>query len=258
MCFHLKATKESQLAKAIRLGNASLIKKLKSKIEKETNLPLFHVSGFAHPKLVIHTSHPENPFEIAFWGLIPNWIKDDQAAKSIQSKTLNARSETIFEKPSFKDAIQTKRCIIYVDGFYEYKHINNKKYPHFIQQKNSKPLALAGLCSSWYSSVKKQTINTFTIVTIKGNAFMAAIHNNPKLKEPRMPLFLNEENETTWLNNQDNITEKTIQELQKQANKKQLKAHTVQALLGNKYLGNVKEVSQEFAYLELNNNLTLF
>lgn len=258
MCFHLKVTKESQLSKAVRLGDLQLVNEIKSKIIPETDLPLFHTSGFSHPKLLIYTNDTVNPFEVAFWGLIPNWIKDHEAAKKIWNNTLNARSETIFEKPSFKDAVLNKRCIIYVDGFYEFHHINNKKYPYYIFRKNKKPLALAGLWSKWNDVEKNRTIKSFSIITMKGNAFMSKIHNNPKLKEPRMPLFLEEEQEELWLNSKYSISLETINLLKEKAENIELDAYTVNALMGKNYLGNIMQTTEEVVYQELNNKQTLF
>ena len=258
MCFHLKATKESQLSKAVRLGNQQLVNEIKSKLIPETDLPLFHASGFSHPKLLIYTTDSVKPFEVAFWGLVPNWIKDNNAAKKIWNSTLNARSETIFEKPSFKDAIRNKRCIIYVDGFYEFHHFNNKKYPYFISTKNKKPLALAGLWSEWNDVKNNTTIKSFSIITMKGNAFMAKIHNNPKLKEPRMPLFLDEKQEELWLNSKHSMSIEAIHLLKEKTKDLELHAYTVNALLGKNYIGNIKQINEEVVYQELNNKLTLF
>ena len=82
----------------------------------------FQISGFAHPKVIIYTN--DKPYEpkLSTWGLIPSWAKD---AYSIWNKTLNARGETIFEKPSFKKSAEEKRCLIPVEGFYEYHHFKD-------------------------------------------------------------------------------------------------------------------------------------
>lgn len=115
------------------------------------------------------------------------------------NNTLNARGETIFEKPSFRTSAKNHRCIIYVAGFYEHHHYNNKTYPFFIYRKDAQPMALAGLWSEWKNPDTGGRLNTFSIVTTKGNKMMARIHNNPKLKEPRMPVILPSELEDEWL-----------------------------------------------------------
>lgn len=94
--------------------------------------PLYHVSGFVHPELPAITD--ELPTEIVElkWGLIPFWVKDEVSAIKISNQTLNARGETIFEKPSFRDSAKNKRCLIIVDGFFEYQHRGGKTHPHFI------------------------------------------------------------------------------------------------------------------------------
>ena len=165
---------------------------------------------------------------------------------------MNARGETIFEKPSFRDAAKNNRCIIYIDGFYEHHHFKNNTYPFFIQKKDKNPIALAGLWSEWINSKTGGKINTFSIVTTEGNSLMSKIHNNPKLKGPRMPLILPEEIEEKWLNPIiEELDIHLIQDLIQSYPADELKAHTVNKLRGKDYKGNVEEISEEVIYKEL-------
>lgn len=253
MCFHIKVSKESLLHKSKRTlfteEKASITSELLAKI----NLPLYHSSGFQHPKLLVYTNNFSFPI-IAKWGLVPNWINSEIQKKEIWNKTLNARSETVFEKPSFKNAITTKRCVVYLDGFYEFHHFKGKSYPYYIYRTDNKPLAIAGIYDTWVNYDSNHKEHTFSILTTKGNDFMAKIHNNPKLNEPRIPLILEENTEEYWLYNIN--TYKDLYPLQNIDNSI-LDCHTVRPLSGKNYIGNKKKISEKFHYPDLN-PLTLF
>ncbi|NRD22420.1 SOS response-associated peptidase [Winogradskyella litoriviva] len=252
MCYDIKASTEAQLKRAQRKGDLSAVSEILERLIPLTDLPLFHVSGFSHPELLIYTNEsPDFPM-VATWGLVPNWVKDNLQLQKIWNSTLNARSETIFEKPSFKPSANNSRCIIYIDGFYEHHHYNKNIYPFFVQRIDNKPIALAGLWSEWIHPEHGGTLNTFTIVTTQGNALMTKIHNNPKLKEPRMPLILPTKFEDFWLNSIGSASDvKKLQILIKNEPEVELKAHTVNKLRGKTYLGNTETVSEAFLYKDL-------
>tara|TARA_B100001765_G_scaffold213212_1_gene178645 strand:+ start:799 stop:1566 length:768 start_codon:yes stop_codon:yes gene_type:complete len=252
MCYDVKASLESQLKRAKRKGDEKAVKEIQLNLIPLTDLPLHHVSAFQHPKLLVYTNRsPETP-EIATWGLIPHWVKDQQQKNQLWNKTLNARGETIFEKPSFRNAAKNNRCIIYVDGFYEHHHYKSKTYPFYIHHKNQEPLALAGLWSEWTDPDTGEMINSFSIVTTEGNTMMSKIHNNPKLKGPRMPLILPKELEDKWLESiEDDLDKKQIEELIVSYPEEELDSHTVQRLRGKEYPGNVASISEPFEYQEL-------
>ncbi len=251
MCYDIKASYEAQLKRARRRGDLQAVEEIIEKLIPLTDLPLFHTSGFSHPELLIYTDRqPEFP-EVATWGLVPHWVNDEDQLKSLWNKTLNARGETIFEKPSFRDAAKHNRCIVYIDGFYEHHHFNNNTYPFFIQSENEKPIALAGLWSEWTNPSTGGFFNTFSIVTTVGNRLLGKIHNNPKLKGPRMPLILTEESEDEWLKPIYNDDIRDIQNLINSFQGEKLKAHTVKKLRGKEYPGNVENISDEIIYEEL-------
>lgn len=249
MCFSVKATLYAQLQRAVKKNDKNAIEAVIKKIETAATQPGFHLSGFTHPKLLVYTSESEIP-KACFWGLIPHWVKNRQQISKLWNKTLNARVETILEKPSYKDATLDKRCLIYVDGFYEFHHFKGKSYPFFIYSKKSEPLIIAGLWSEWFDRNNNQIIDTFTIVTTKAYGIMEKIHNNPKKEEARTPLILNKNQANFWIQ-ENKINTDFINETIKLHSEKDLKAHTIQKLSGKNYLGNVEEVSDVFKYKDL-------
>lgn len=128
-----------------------------------------------------------NSLEKMKWGLIPFWSKDPK----IGSRMINARSETLSEKPSFKRPLKSQRCLVIADGFYEWVKTEYGKVPMFIRSKSQRPLGLAGLYDVW-KSPQGEAITSCTIVTTGANDFMLPIHG-------RMPLILPKPLETEWL-----------------------------------------------------------
>lgn len=121
------------------------------------------------------------------WGLIPSWAKNP----SIGHKTINARAETVAEKPMFKHAFKKHRCLIIADGFYEWEKIEKKKVPFFIRLKTGRPFGLGGLYSHW-TSPEGKSICTCTIITTTANELIASIHD-------RMPVIIPKNSEDLWL-----------------------------------------------------------
>jgi putative SOS response-associated peptidase YedK len=125
------------------------------------------------------------------WGLIPSWAKD----QSIGSKMINARAETLAEKPSFKSALLRRRCLIPADGFYEWHKEGSgktaRKQPIRIHLKSNEAFAFAGLWDEWHSP-DGSPLRSCTIITTAPNALMSQIHN-------RMPAILRPEDEAAWL-----------------------------------------------------------
>lgn len=123
------------------------------------------------------------------WGLIPMWAKDP----SIGNRLINARGETVAEKPSFRGSLKYKRCLIFADGFYEWKAQPGKKTktPFYIHMKDRKPFAFAGLWDTWNSS-DGSLIRSCTLITTEPNELMAMIHD-------RMPVILHPRDYAKWL-----------------------------------------------------------
>lgn len=121
------------------------------------------------------------------FGLIPHWAKDPK----IGLHCLNARAETVAEKPSFRDAFKNKRCLVLTDGFFEWLREGKTKTPYRVMMKDRQPYAMAGLWDRWKRADGKE-FETFSIVTTEPNDLIKTIHD-------RMPVILNQENENLWL-----------------------------------------------------------
>jgi putative SOS response-associated peptidase YedK len=252
MCYDIKATLEAQLSRAKRRNDLQAITEIEERLVPYTDLPLYHSSGFAHPALLIYTNSSPTFPEVATWGLIPSWVKDDAQRKKQWNHTLNARAETLFEKPSFRDAARNQRCLLYVDGFYEHHHCNKNAYPFFIYRKDQQPLAFAAIWTEWRSSSNGGLWRSFSIVTTEGNATMAKIHNNPKLGGPRMPVILPAEVEDVWLRPvEDEVDVQVLQQLLVPYPEEFLEYHPVKRLRGSEYPGNVPEISLPVKYDDL-------
>lgn len=157
--------------------------------------PVFFLSGFDFPRVpVVVSSHPES-FTPAHWGLIPSWVREESKASEIRSKTLNARMESISEKPSFKKPFHNRRCLIPAHGFYEWHHAGTRKYPFYVALANNEPFAFAGIADEWVNPVTGAKVQTFSLITTQANSLLAKIHNTKK----RMPVILHPENESKWI-----------------------------------------------------------
>ncbi len=178
----------------------------------------FFVSGFTHPLLPI-VRH--DGICMAQWGLIPYWVKNAENAREIQSKTLNAMGETVFEKPSFRKSIASQRCILGVSGFYEWRTFQNKKYPYLIRASEQALFSLACIFDTWCDQSTGEISTTFSILTTPANTLLEKIHNIKK----RMPLILGREDEGSWLDPQ--LKPEAIRQLIKPFGNQGLLAHTI-------------------------------
>jgi len=131
----------------------------------------------------------ENRIELFRWGLIPSWAKDPK----IGARMINARSETLAEKPSFRAAYRQRRCLVLADGFYEWRKEPGRKTktPFYLQLKSGEPFAFAGLWEVWQAP-DGLAVPSCTIITTRPNALVAPIHN-------RMPVILRPEAYQQWL-----------------------------------------------------------
>jgi putative SOS response-associated peptidase YedK len=128
-----------------------------------------------------------NVLEEMVWGLIPFWAKE----RAIGSRMINARAETLAEKPSFKRPLATQRCLVVADGFYEWRKTEEGKVPMYIRMKSGQPFGFAGLYDTW-TSPEGETVRSCTIVTTDANALVRPIHD-------RMPVILPKLAEAAWL-----------------------------------------------------------
>jgi putative SOS response-associated peptidase YedK len=130
--------------------------------------------------------------ELAFlhWGLVPSWSKDTKRAAS----AINARAETLAEKPMFRTAFARRRCLVLADGYFEWKAVGKKKQPYYFRMKDERPFAFAGLWETWRGTAGSadSPLESCTVVTTAGNALSAEIHD-------RMPVILSPDDYDAWL-----------------------------------------------------------
>ena len=122
------------------------------------------------------------------WGLVPSWAKDPKMGHGL----INARAETVADKPAFRNAFTHRRCVILADGFYEWKQEGKSKQPYYIHLKDHHPFVFAGIWEHWAPG-GSSPIDSCAILTIDSNALMEDIHN-------RMPVILNPDHLAFWLN----------------------------------------------------------
>ncbi len=133
------------------------------------------------------TNRDQRQAEYMRWGLIPSWAKD----ASISNRMINARGETVSQKPSFRNALQRRRCLVLADGFYEWQKVGKGKRPMRIVLKSREPFAFAGLWETWRNP-EGDTVLSCTIITTGANDLLRPIHE-------RMPVILPRELEEFWL-----------------------------------------------------------
>ena len=187
MCFYSRQTKKA--VELINRYNARIVNELQFEMANEYN-------GFAFPKTPVITNQDKSNIEHLQWGLIPFWAKDD----SIKQYTLNARIETLNEKPSFQDSVKN-RCLVIADGFYEWQWLDTKgkkKQKYLITLPHEELFSFAGLWSQWVNKETGEVVKSYTIITTEANSLMSEIHNSKK----RMPVILTRDNETEWINGQ--------------------------------------------------------
>lgn len=145
-------------------------------------------NGAPSQDMLVITSETPKQMSLFHWGLVPSWAKDPK----IGNRMINARAETLSEKPSFRHAFKSNRCLVLADGFFEWDKKGKVKTPYYIYLKGHKPFAFAGLCEHWKDDKGKE-LNSFTIVTTNANKLVGKIHD-------RMPVILEEDKEKEWLN----------------------------------------------------------
>lgn len=179
------------------------------------------IKGFDHPSMAVLNS---NGLSRARWGLIPAWTADRSAALQIQNQTLNAKVETVFDKPSFSRAIHKGRCIVPVQSFYEWQHQGRHKIPFEILATQDEFLSLAGICETWISPQTQTPVHSFSILTCAANELMSTIHNTKK----RMPLIIAPDQIDPWLS--PDLSLEQIQQLMQPYPDHWLRAQCLQTL----------------------------
>ena len=164
-------------------------------------MPWLNVPDELRPRYNIAPTQPvavvandgKHQVDFYIWGLIPSWAKDPE----IGNRMINARAESLAEKPSFRSAFRRRRCLVLADGFYEWKQEQNSnlKTPLYIQLKSKQPFSFAGLWENWNSPDGSQ-VYSCTIITTAANELIQTFHS-------RMPVILPEKSYSTWLSPQE-------------------------------------------------------
>lgn len=168
------------------------------------------------------------------WGLVPFWAKDIK----IGSRSINARSETAATKPMFRSSFEKRRCLIPMDGFYEWERKAKGKLPHYIYAADNKPLPVAGLWSSWNDPETDERVLTCTILTTSPNDLLSSIHN-------RMPVVLPQDQWSSWLD-PDNHDTDALQQLMAPYPSALMAEHPVSTLV-NKVANNTADLVEPLA-----------
>jgi putative SOS response-associated peptidase YedK len=165
-------------------------REIKGRFKLQSDLPLLPRRYNIAPSQEVHViiqNGGKNELKIMRWGLVPSWAPD----RSIASRMINARAESITEKPSFRRLVESRRCLIPADGFYEWRREGNVKVPVWFHLKKKEPFAFAGLWDVW-RDVEGEILHSFTIITTVPNALLRRIHN-------RMPVIFDPLQARQWL-----------------------------------------------------------
>lgn len=150
--------------------------------------PRYNIAPTQYLAAIRDTADAARELVMLRWGLVPFWARDP----AIGSRMINARAETVAEKPSFRAAYRQRRCLVLADGFYEWQQAGGIKTPYYISQATGEPFAFAGLWESWQAKDSAETLQTTALITTVANDFMAAVHH-------RMPIILQPATADRWL-----------------------------------------------------------
>ena len=157
--------------------------------QKDEYNPSFNIAPTQNSPILIYSN--KRKIEQMRWGLIPSWSKN----KTIGAKMINARGETLLEKPSFKNLVISKRCVVITDGYFEWQNIGTVKTPHYFHDPKKNILPMAGLWDEW-KSANGELMKTYTVITTTPKPEYAHIHS-------RMPVILPHSEIDVWINTRD-------------------------------------------------------
>lgn len=187
-----------------------------------------HYNAAPSQTLPVVTNKQPDAIQFFSWGLQPFWAKDAKAVK----RAINARAETLAEKPSFRKLLSSKRCLVPADGFFEWQVTEHGKVPYRILLKEEDTFSFAGLWDEWLDKSTGELLHTYTIITTEANNLVKPIHD-------RMPVILSPEAEELWLDAHESQEE--LLSLLKPYDATQMKAYPVSPLV-NSAQNNVPEI----------------
>jgi putative SOS response-associated peptidase YedK len=150
-------------------------------------VPRFNIAPTQLASVIIQADDGTRSIRQFKWGLIPSWATDEK----IGARAINARGDTVAEKPMFRASFKNRRCLVLSDGFFEWQKLGNLKQPMYIRLRGGEPFVFGGLWDRWKSPSGAE-IESFSILTVEPNELAAKIHD-------RMPLMLDTENALAWL-----------------------------------------------------------
>jgi putative SOS response-associated peptidase YedK len=165
---------------------------------EQPNFPPRHNIAPTQPIPVIILENSARHFHLMRWGLIPSWVKDPRKFTLL----INARSETVLEKPAFKNAIRRRRCLIPADGYYEWQVVDGRKRPFFIYRRDHQPLGLAGVAETWMGP-NGEELDTVAIVTTAASPELSVLHH-------RVPVAIDEVDFARWLDCSEDSAEPVL------------------------------------------------
>ncbi len=160
--------------------------------------PRFNIAPSQQILVLIANAEGQRRWEYLKWGLVPYWAKD----VTIAHKLINARSETVMQKPAFKDAFRHRRCLVIADGFYEWKPEGRGKQPYLFSSVSGQPLAFAGLWENWFEQGSEGGLLTGNILTKPADPVVSPVHH-------RMPVIVQPADYADWLNRTTPLTRLT-------------------------------------------------
>src|SRR5215471_8894241 len=155
-------------------------------VEQPNFPPRYNVAP-TQPIAIVRLVEGKRQFALVRWGLLPSWVKDPKSFALL----INARGESLADKPAFKAAMKYRRCLVPADGFYEWKAVGTRKQPYYVRAKSGQPLAFAGLWETW-TGPNGEEMETAAIVTTRANRALARFHD-------RMPVVVPPEAFNLWL-----------------------------------------------------------
>jgi putative SOS response-associated peptidase YedK len=204
---------------------------------------VYHISAYDNSSMPVITNEEPDKFSFLSWGLVPFWVRDKEQAKNIRIKTVNARSDTIFEKSSFRVPIRKRRCLVVMDGYFEWREVDGRNYPYYIKMKDNDAFAVAGIWDEWSDRKNKKKLRTYSVISIDANPFIKKVNNRKK----RMPVILPKKNERKWI--QSDIGKECIESMLKTYDEKDLEAYPVRRLITKRGTdSNVPEVIEKYDY----------
>lgn len=149
--------------------------------------PRFNIAPTQSVAIIRLSQGGARRLDLVRWGLVPHWSRD----RRVSARLINARAESVHEKPAFREAMKRRRCLVAADGFYEWKRTGSTKQPFLVRLRDGAPFAMAGLWERWRDE-HDQVLDSCTIITTRANALVAPIHD-------RMPVILPPETWDAWL-----------------------------------------------------------